>query len=196
MYDEHSIALINSAPQFGNINFEKLPKEFTSIYAEIVAIRLRMNEEQAIDVEDLKSNLKKLSKISHTYESYVILKYEEEDITAAAYISASAHSLSYQIKSLIDNEPLNPENILTPQGVNSLLAASILYFISGYTADAIEIIKKLPDIISNTNTSRLIIALKQLLEGKIYDINTNLPNYELSNYSVESISDLLLVKIY
>ena len=196
MYDKHSLELINTAPQFGNINFEELPKEFTSIYTEIIALRLRLHEDQDINLEDLNSNLKKLSKISHTYESYVILKYEEQDITAAAYIAASAHSLLYQIKSLIDKEFINSENILTPQGLNSLLSASMLYFISGYTADAIEIIKKLPDLNNNTNTSKLVIALKQLLEGKIDDINTNLPNYELSNYSVESISDLLWVKIH
>lgn len=201
MYDEYSLNLMNEAPIFGDINFNTLPKEFTDVYTKIVAIRLHINDSENIDLNELKRKLLILSRISTTYESYVILKSQQENITAAAYIAASAYSLSYQITNIIEPSEISSSDIITEHSIHPLLSASILYFISGYTADSIEIIKKIPISDCESIKNRLFLALFQLLTGNISDdINTNFIQYliESSNYDeniIYAASDTLWLKL-
>lgn len=198
MYDIHALNLINNAPIFGNINFDSLPKEFTHVYTEIIAIRLKINEGQDLDLDELSNKLSKLSKISTTYEAYVILQSEQENMKAAAYIAASAHSLSYQIKNILNPIEISSENIINEHGINSILSASILYFISGYTADSIEIIRKVSINNSESTKNKLFIALNQLLTGNISNLSTNqivVPSSTNINL-IESASEALWIKLH
>ncbi|MEV9615345.1 DEAD/DEAH box helicase [Aliarcobacter butzleri] len=195
MYDAHSIELIHSAHSFGGINFNNLPKEFTSAYTEIVSLRLRINQNTEINEEELVTEVQKLYKIAQTYETYVILKYENSDIKSAAYIAAIAHSLIYEINKLIYSEFNRNEKILTPNGIHPLLSAAFLYFISGYVADTIEVIKKLPMLTDDSKENKLFIALKQLLTGAISNVNTEV-RYEINNLSEKEVSDLLWLKLH
>lgn len=194
MYDAHSIELIHSAHSFGGIDFDNLPKEFTSVYTEIVSLRLRINQNSEIESDELVSELKKLYKIAQTYETYVILKYEDSDIKSSAYIAAIAHNLIYEISKLLNNESSTNEEVLSQKGIHPLLSAAFLYFISGYTADAIEVIKKLPNLPVDSNRNKLFSSLKQLLSGAITNVDRDI-SYEVNTVSGEEVSDLLWLKL-
>lgn len=197
MYDVHALNLINEAPLFGDINLDSLPKEFTDVYTEIVTVRVQLNENDNINIEELKLKLKRLLKVSNTYELYVFLKKESENIKAAAFIGATAYSLVYQINEILSSREVSSRNIITENSIHPLLSSSMLYFISGYTADAIEIISNITISNENSVTNNLFISLYQLLTGNIdNEINLNLTYEGNSTDSlIENASDLLWIKL-
>ena len=197
MYDVHALNLINEAPLFGDSNLDSLPKEFTDVYTEIVTVRVQLNENDNINIEELKLQLKRLLKVSNTYELYVFLKKESENIKAAAFIGATAYSLVYQINEILSSREVSSRNIITENSIHPLLSSSMLYFISGYTADAIEIISNITISNENSVTNNLFISLYQLLTGNIdNEINLNLTYEGNSTDSlIENASDLLWIKL-
>jgi hypothetical protein len=128
MYDVHALNLINEAPLFGDINLDSLPKEFTDVYTEIVTVRVQLNENDNINIEELKLKLKRLLKVSNTYELYVFLKKESENIKAAAFIGATAYSLVYQINEILSSREVSSRNIITIWCFcNSIIFYSVLF---------------------------------------------------------------------
>lgn len=197
MYDIHALNLINEAPLFGDIILDSLPKEFTDVYTEILTIRVQLNENESISIENLKSKLKRLLKVTNTYESYVFLKKECDNIKAAAFIGATAYSLVYQINEILSSREVSSRNIITENSIHPLLSSSMLYFISGYTADAIEVISNITISNENSVTNNLFISLYQLLTGNISDeINLNLTFEGYDGYNlIQNASDLLWLKL-
>jgi len=178
MYDQATLELIDAAPHFGDLDLEKLPKEFTDIYTNIVTARLKFTEIQDDNKdEELTELYKEISTIAVSYEAYVFLLDERENYASAAFISASAHHLCVQINSFLDIQKTQNVVTLKNSGIDSRIAASILYFISGYTADASEMIKSINIIQEDSSGTRLLLALKQLLTGNIKLVTSNSPLY-------------------
>lgn len=178
MYDQSTLDLIDAAPQFGDLNLEKLPKRFTDTYTKVVTARLKLAEIQdTTKYEELTELYKEISTIAVTYEAYVFLLDERDNYASAAFISASAHHLCAQISSFLDIQKTQNVVLLKNSGIDTRISAAILYFISGYTADASEMIKSINIMQEDSSDTRLLLSLKQLLTGNIKPVTSNLPLY-------------------
>lgn len=196
MYDQNALELISNAPQFGEIDFNQLPKDFTKAYTLIVSARLRhrtIHGEADADITELLSLKKEVSRLAHTYEAYVLLHNEDgNNRKAAAFIAASAHSLLSEMSTIIDETAENPHEPLSDLGIDRNLSAAFMYFLANYTADAIEMVKKVEITDSSTSKGRLLGALHQLLTGQIGSIDDNVPLYPATDtWSLITASDAL-----
>lgn len=166
MYDQHATDLIKRAPIFGNINLDYLPKYFTDGYTQVVSYRLRLNS-GFLAPDELKELLSEIEKIALTYESYVFLLSERENRAAAAFVAASAHQLLFRIKSLIIEQNIISLDLLRPNGVDSIICSSLLFYIAGYIADAAEMIKSLNHYPTENCEGKLINSLYKFLSGNL-----------------------------
>ncbi|MEJ1336731.1 MAG: DEAD/DEAH box helicase [Candidatus Sedimenticola sp. (ex Thyasira tokunagai)] len=191
MYDQATLELIDAAPHFGELDLGQLPKEFTSAYTEIISYRLRLKEllvEEAANHEELDEIFSHAYSIASTYEAYVFLQDERDNYQSAAFISASAHHLCTQIRLLITPELEDETVSLDEQVIDSRLSSAILYFISGYIADASEMIKSVNITGIDSPENRLLLALKQLLTGIIDTTEHNQPLFPDENGWGENIA--------
>lgn len=201
MYDQNALELISNAPQFGEIDFNQLPKDFTKAYTLIVSIRLRhrtIHSEVDADIQELLSLKKEVSRLAHTYEAYVLLHSEgDHNWKAAAFIAASAHSLLSEMSTIMYKTAENSHEALSDLGIDRNLSAAFMYFLANYTADAIEMVKKVQITDSSTSRGRLLRALQQLLTGQIESIEDNLPLYpSTDNWSLTTASDVLWAHLH
>ncbi|WP_394156453.1 DEAD/DEAH box helicase [Vibrio campbellii] len=194
MFDKSAVELIRKAPIFGNLDLENLPKGFTDGYAEVISTRIAFNEGTE-NADELISLLDNAKRIASTYEAYVLLLSNKENHKSAAFVAASAYQLIFQINSVIDSECNSDcfnDNYILPQ-----ISAALLYFISGYTSDASEMISKVKTESAQGFEIRLLLALESLLTGNLNDINTNHPIYPLENEpSDKAASDTLWAHIH
>ncbi len=174
MYDQATLELINSGPHFGGLDLQLLPKDFTAAYTEIVAARLRVHENEA---EELSEIYEQVYSIASTYEAYVFLQDQRRDYKAAAFISASAHHLCSQIKAIREPELFIQDATLVEPGIDSRISGSILFFISGYSADASEMIRSVNISEIDSSGVRLLNSLRQLITGNIQPVQENQPVY-------------------
>ncbi|MBE4398838.1 DEAD/DEAH box helicase [Vibrio parahaemolyticus] len=178
MFDKSAVELIKKAPVFGGLDLENLSKSFTDGYAEIISARIAFNE-GIKSVDELASLLDNAKRIASTYEAYVLLLSNKENHKSAAFIAASAYQLIFQVNGAIDSqyksEGLN-DNSIPPQ-----ISAALLYFISGYTSDASEMINKVKIDDFQEVERRLLYALKSLLTGSLNGYDANHPIYPLEN---------------
>ena len=192
MYDQATSELVGHAPHFGDLNLEQLPKAFTDGYTQIITARLRLNDlHNTEDQEELSNLFNEMKKIASTYEAYVFLQIEKDQVPAAAFVAASAHHLCSQINIALTSD-LPEKEPLSNLGIDSRISAAILYFISGYTADASEMIKIVNDSQEDTSASRAFHALKQLLSGQIEPLELNIPIYPTHQEWGDEIADKAL----
>lgn len=178
MFDASSVELIGKAPIFGDIDLPNLSKELTKGYAEVVSARIAYRENIDNDNE-LRSLLDEVKIIASTYEAYVFLLRDQDDHKAAAFIAASAHQLTFQLNGLINSE--RAPKALNDRFIAPQISAALLYFISGYIADASEMINKVNMNNSHNVEINLITALKSLLTGNLSNFTNNQPIYPLDN---------------
>ncbi|EKO3708833.1 hypothetical protein LO977_003125, partial [Vibrio metschnikovii] len=72
MFDKSAVELISKAPIFGGLDLDKLPKDFTYGYAELISTRIAFNE-AVEDKAELVALLDEAQRIASTYEAYVLL---------------------------------------------------------------------------------------------------------------------------
>ncbi|MFH0269924.1 DEAD/DEAH box helicase [Vibrio jasicida] len=194
MFDKSAVELISKAPIFGGLDLDKLPKDFTYGYAELISTRIAFNE-AVEDKAELVALLDEAQRIASTYEAYVLLLSSNDNHRSAAFIAASAYQLVFQINSALGSEyELNcfNDNYILPQ-----ISAALLYFISGYVSDASEMIGKVKNEGLQEVEVNLLRALKSLLTGNLNSIDTNQPVYPLDNeLSDKAASNILWAHIH
>ncbi len=189
MFDKSAVELIKKAPIFGDLDLKKLPKDFTDGYAEIISARIAFNEGIESEVK-LISLLDDVKRIASTYEAYVLLLNTKENYKSAAFIAASAYQLMFQINEVMDSQ-YNSEGF-NDESIPVQISAALLYFISGYTSDASEMISKIK--ISNFKEieKRLFAALKYLITGDLNNFEDNFPVYQSENEVGDKVASNML----
>ncbi|WP_423186934.1 DEAD/DEAH box helicase [Alishewanella sp. d11] len=189
MFDKSAVELIRKAPIFGNLDLENLPKAFTDGYAEVISTRIAFYD-GVKNTDELISLLNDAKRIASTYEAYVLLFSNKENHKSAAFVAASAYHLIFQINSAIYNDFNSDcfnDNYILPQ-----ISAALLYFISGYTSDASEMISKVKTQGVQEVEIRLLLALESLLTGNLNCIDTNHPVYPLENEASDKAASNIL----
>lgn len=150
MFDAETVKLIQEAPSLEGLNLDTLPKEFTRIYASIVAARMRLrdmastiqgaNAVNASSSEEIFSEINKeevfLSELANTQEALVSVSPERDDRRSAAFVAGTAHYVLLQAKRLSNSLGLTDE--LSLNSVPPEVSATILFLIAGSSADAAQ----------------------------------------------------------
>lgn len=195
MYDPETAARIRSTPALGGLNREELPDEFSRAFAKIVATRVRLRG-GLLDQGSLRKTLSFAQRLARTNEALVSTRPDREDRTAAAFVSATAHQLVYQVQSAQNDSP--PESALTAASISADVSAMLLFLIGQSSADAAEAASQmtwsgLPEI-----EHELLITLKFLGRGQVGSIRSRpLPSQDriVIGTSVERATSALYYQI-
>lgn len=173
MFDDPTSELIRSAPELSGLDPNSLPKELTRVYAEIVAVRLRVRKmtdgmSNAVDLlEHLRPELEQLRKIAFTQEAIASVNPEAPQRRSSAFLAATAHYVTLQAQRLVSpaNSDLGP---LTIGGIAPEVSATLLFLAAGASPDAaemscqIQLSDGLPQV-----ERRLLLDIKRLATGDL-----------------------------
>ncbi|MGC2221454.1 MAG: DEAD/DEAH box helicase [Methylocella sp.] len=138
MFDAESTALLRASPRFRGLDPERIPQELTSIYAELVSLRLRQTDETASDT--WLKRLDRLSRLAAFCEAIVDARPEGIKRRAAAFVAGSAYQLLGRSRPETDDNAPVP---LSAAAVHPSLAAPLLFLIADQNPDAREAAKVL-----------------------------------------------------
>ncbi len=174
MFDDPTSELIRSAPELSGIDPSSLPKALTKVYAEIVAVRLRLRKmadgtSNAADLlETLRPELERLRKIAFTQEAIASVNPEGPQRRGAAFLAATAHYVTLQAQRLmspVDQDDLGPLSI---GGIAPEVSATLLFLAAGASPDAAEMSRQiqLSDGLPQVER-RLLQDIKRLATGDL-----------------------------
>lgn len=169
MYDPETATRIRSTPSLSGLNREELPEEFSRAFAEIIAARVRLRGD-ILDQSALATTLGFARRLASTNEALVVTRPDREDRTAAAFVSATAHQLVYQVETAQRDNP--PESALTASSISADVSAMLLFIVGQSSADAAEVASQmtwsdLPEL-----EDEILITLKLLGLGKVGSIRS------------------------
>jgi ATP-dependent RNA helicase HelY len=97
MFDAATAALIREAPGLRDVNPQTLPQELTSIYAELVAVRLRADQLEA--QPERAQAMERLKRLATVYEAIVDTGSEGNPRRASAFVAGTAHQILGRVMS-------------------------------------------------------------------------------------------------
>ncbi|HVK41190.1 MAG TPA: DEAD/DEAH box helicase [Phenylobacterium sp.] len=132
MFDAQSAALIRSAPPIADVDPKNLPQILTRTYAQLVALRLRSTDPEAVaQAERFDESLLRLAAV---YEGIVDTSEDGPERRGAAFVAATAYQILARVSDA--DEPDRP--LLTPDAIHPRVAAPLLFIIAGQSPDARE----------------------------------------------------------
>ncbi|MEH6741441.1 MAG: DEAD/DEAH box helicase, partial [Sulfitobacter sp.] len=151
------------------MNREGLPEEFSRAFAQIIAARVRLRGDN-LDQGELANTLRFARRLASTNEALVATRPDREDRTAAAFVSATAHQLVYQVEAARQDNP--PKSALTASSISADISAMLLFIIGQSSADAAEVGSQmiwsgLPEL-----ENELLITLKLFGRGQVGSIKS------------------------
>lgn len=174
MFDDTTSELIRSAPELSGLDPNSLPKALTKVYAEIVAVRLRVRKlaggtSNAADLLDpLRPELERLRRIAFTQEAIASVNPEGSQRRGAAFLAATAHYVTLQAQRLLSPAKRDDFEPLTVGGIAPEVSATLLFLAAGASPDAaemslhIQISEGLPQV-----ERRLLQDVKRLATGDL-----------------------------
>jgi ATP-dependent RNA helicase HelY len=160
MFDAATAELIRAAPALSGVDPATLPQELTSVYSDIVVLRLKG---AALDDDPNQlQNLQRLKRIADIYEGAVDSGTDGHTRRAAAFVAATAHQLLGRVL-LAGYEP--GQSLLEPDAINPAIAAPLLFLIAEQNADAREAARALAGI-------RVDNLLRSAVIESVYDLAT------------------------
>jgi ATP-dependent RNA helicase HelY len=133
MFDAATAALIREAPGLRDVNPQTLPQELTSIYAELVALRLRADELEA--QPERAQAMERLKRLATVYEAIVDTGSEGNPRRASAFVAGTAHQILGRVMSGMYATSVS---FFGPAAIHPLVAAPLLFMIAEQNADARE----------------------------------------------------------
>lgn len=169
MFDSATSALIQRAPALDGLDLERLPKQLTEAFADIISARIRMRRGggEPDGAEALDTRLAEMRRLAATYEAYAALLPDRDNRAAAAFVAASAH----QVVMLALKRDGAVSRIDTA-AVSSDVCATLLFLIAEAHADAAEAAKRIlldPDRTGEVERA-LLIAIRNLAQGRLLEI--------------------------
>jgi ATP-dependent RNA helicase HelY len=158
MFDAATTALIRQVPSLRGVNPETLPQELTSIYAELVALRMRDDQLEA-QPERARAT-ERLKRLATVYEAIVDTGSEGNARRASAFVAGTAHQILGRVMSgmYAADSPF-----LGPGAIHPLVAAPLLFMVAEQNADAREAARALFGRLSES-------LLETALLESIYDL--------------------------
>ena len=191
MFDQQTVQLISEAPALDGVDLLQLPQEFTRIYAEIVATRIRMRDGPIGPASQTKVReiADRMSSLAFTQELFVSVSADRVNRTAAAFVAGSAHHLVMMAEQL-HGQPKQASR-LTFNGVSPEVSASLLFLIAEANADAAEVAKSIVTDGSDGAEAALLRSIQHLVRGQLPEIlSSELPVPRIEGGSMEVDSGL------
>lgn len=179
MYDPTTERLISSIPNLENVDSSELPKLLSKLYSEIISYSedILSGNHARVSV----ANLKYIKSIANTLEMFLLATSRtESEVKASSFVAATCrHLLSLYIDELTRDQEEARESF---DVIPSRVLSSMLFFISGYTADAFEVAKKINLDEVYINYKFVYVNLLNLLTGKkCCTVNAEFADEELWN---------------
>lgn len=168
MYDQSTSALIRSTPDLDGLDRENLPDILTEAFAQIAAARVRFRQSADGIPEDLQELIESIRRLAFTNEALVSVVPEREDRSAAAFVAATAHQLSFNADQLLDQEAERAS--LETSTITSDIAAMLLFLVAEASADAAEIARAIRQEGQKPIESSLIAGLCDLATGRLLSL--------------------------
>lgn len=165
MYDETTARLIRSTPDLPDLDRENLPDLLSRHYAEIVAARVRVREDEDASLDDV---IDFGIRLAQTNEALVAVTPQRDDRAAAAFVAATAYQLVFQAEHIAGEGGEYAE--LNQQGIAESVAAMMLFLIGNASADAIEVSKHVRLPPGRRIERELVRALRFLARGQVQRI--------------------------
>ncbi len=164
MFDAETARLIRAAPALTGVDPQILPQELTSIYTELVAMRLRFGEEEP--GADRIEQIQRLGRIAAIYEAAVDTGADDERRRGAAFVSATAHQLLGRILLRVYGRVLP---LLGLDSIHPSVAAPLLFLIAQQNPDAREAAKQLQGVRTDDLLETALIETIHDLATESYD---------------------------
>ncbi|MBX9794144.1 MAG: DEAD/DEAH box helicase, partial [Burkholderiaceae bacterium] len=187
MFDPETVKLIENAPSLEGLNLGTLPKEFTRIFASIVASRMRLrdaastapigekiNSRSSQEIpDDIRKEMVFLSELANTQEALISVSPDRANRRSAAFVAGTAHFVLLQAKNLLEDSKIDSE-----LGINSIpseVSATILFLIAGSSADASQMAKEITIQTESPNLrdgsrQKLLLDIRRFAQGKLKEI--------------------------
>lgn len=148
MFDAETETLILNAPPLEGLDLVALPKEFTRIFASIVASRMRLrgilSEDRAIDDsllnvakgvrQEIQKEMSFLQELANTQEALISVDATRADRKSAAFVAGTAHYVLAQARRLVTETEVASHLDIT--SIPPEVSATLLFLIAGASADA------------------------------------------------------------
>lgn len=176
MFDPTTEELIRQAPSLEGLDNTRLSKDFTRIYATVVAARMRLRDlvsrtEQGAEARDsvlavVRKEMKFLTELASTQEAFISVNPSREDKRSAAFVAATAHYVLLQAERLFGDAAASS---LAVDYVSPEVSATVLFMIAGSSADAAEMAKEIREDKSDWNIHRsaLLSAIRNFARGEL-----------------------------
>jgi superfamily II DNA/RNA helicase len=176
MFDPSTEELIRQAPSLEGLDNARLSKEFTRIYATVVAARMRLRDlatqlEQVPEardeaLEEVRKEMRFLTELANTQEGLISVGPSREDRRAAAFVAGTAHYLLLQAERLFEEAP---NSSLAVDYVSPEVSATILFLIAGASADAAEMAREIrtDHLEIKSHRATLLIAIRNFARGQL-----------------------------
>lgn len=186
MFDAETENLIRNAPSLEGLDLSALPKDFTRIFASIVAARMRLRrmgsqqktedaatQDPSIGVrQGVQKEISFLLHLASTQEALISVSPNRTDRKSAAFVAGTAHYVLLQARRLImDTEVSNR------LGINSIppeVSATLLFLIAGASADASQMSREIDGLLMPGNgvRGRLILDIGLFASGQLTKIGS------------------------
>ena len=142
MFDADTVTLIKNAPQFDNLDLDRLPEKLTDAYVSIVAARVRLRKVNGLN--DVPTELHEISsemrKIAFANEALVSALPNRVDKKAAAFVAGAAHHACLMANVLTKED--KPVSQITHDSISPEVSATLLFMVADATADASNVKSK------------------------------------------------------
>ena len=185
MFDRATESLIQGAPGLDGLDLENLPKEFTRIYASIVAARMRLrglvgNSTQNAEpdeadtrrtaeaLSEIEKEVRLLAELASVQEAFIALSPDRQDRQSAAFVAGTAHYVLAQAFRLLDVHTGHQR--LEKNFIPSEVSATILFLIAGSSADAAEMANEISTVHHEQGSTRyqLLLDIQRFARGKLH----------------------------
>ena len=168
MYDPSTADLIRRTPPLDGLDRESLPDQLSESYAKIVSARLRLRAGHIVDDEELVELVSHLRCLAFTNEALVSVSPTRDDRASAAFVSATARQLVFNIERIREPEAL--PSFLHIHCISPDIAAMLLFLVAETSADALEMVQRIKPEAEDSVEGLLITALQALAQGRLHAI--------------------------
>lgn len=211
MFDIETEKLIKSAPSLEGLNLDSLSKEFTRIFASIVASRMRLRgvalpteegaDTNSTSAKEIREAIRKemlfLSELASTQEALISISPDRTDRRSAAFVAGTAHYVLLQAKRLLEDSDFSDE--LGISSIPAEVSATILFLIAGSSADASQMGREITIPMENVGNSegprdKLLLDIKRFAIGKLKEITE--PREFVHKYNTASPAEVACDALY
>ncbi|WP_294256815.1 DEAD/DEAH box helicase [uncultured Comamonas sp.] len=186
MFDPSTESLINEAPSLEGLDNSRLSKQFTRIYATVVAARMRLRELANTDdspadddgvlresiLNEVRKEVRFLAELAGTQEALIAVSPERSDRRAAAFVAGTAHYVLLQAERLFGATSKSRLEVgyLSPE-----ISATLLFLIAGASADSAEMAREISDVGDGQSSYRssLLRDIKRFAQGNLESIQAS-----------------------